>query len=149
MYYSPISTPADFRHLAPIVFEQALKQSGTELLEPRLSFELYVPQDSNARVYNDLKKFHAVIESIKTQNSEIVVTGKIPARTSQFYKEQLSEFTKGRGVFLTEQAGYQQNTGEAFIQARKPDERLDKTRYLFDKAYEQISIEDCQSGMKF
>ncbi len=149
LYYSPISTPADFRHLAPIVFEQALKQSGTELLEPRLSFELYVPQDSNARVYNDLKKFHAVIESIKTQNSEIVVTGKIPARTSQFYKEQLSEFTKGRGVFLTEQAGYQQNTGEAFIQARKPDERLDKTRYLFDKAYEQISIEDCQSGMKF
>jgi len=45
VYYSPVSTPADFRHLAPIVFEQALKQSGTELLEPCLSFELYVPQD--------------------------------------------------------------------------------------------------------
>ena len=134
LYYSPVSTPADFRHLAPIVFEQALKQAGTELLEPCLSFELFVPQDCNARVYNDLEKFHAAIKSIKTQHNEILVSGKIPARTSQSYKEQLSEFTKGRGVFLTEQAGYQQNTGEIFTQTRKPDDRLDKTRHLFDKA---------------
>ena len=135
VYYSPVSTPADFRHLAPIVFEQALKQSGTELLEPCLLFELYVPQDCNARVYNDLKKFRADIVSIKTQHNEIIVSGRIPARTSQFYKEQLSELTKGRGVFITERAGYQQNTGEIFTQARTPDDRLDKTRHLFDKAY--------------
>jgi ribosomal protection tetracycline resistance protein len=149
VYYSPVSTPADFRHLAPIVFEQALKQSGTELLEPCLSFELYVPQDCNARVYNDLKKFHADIVSIKTQHNEVVVSGKIPARTSQFYKEQLSELTKGRGVFLTERAGYQQNTGETFTQARKPDDRLDKTRHFFDKSYGEIGNEGHQSGMKF
>jgi len=119
--------------------DQALKQSGTELLEPCLSFKLYVPQDCNARVYNDLKKYHAMIESIKTQHNEIVVAGKIPARTSQIYKEQLSELTKGCGVFLTEHAGYQQNTGEIFIQSRKPDDRLDKTRHLFDKAYEEVT----------
>ena len=38
LYYSPVSTPADFRSLAPIVLEQALKESGTQLLEPYLSF---------------------------------------------------------------------------------------------------------------
>lgn len=139
VYYSPVSTPADFRHLAPIVLEQAFRQSGTELLEPCLSFELYIPQDCNARVYNDLKKYHAEIEFMKTQHNEIIVSGKIPARTSQLYKEQLSEFTNGRGVFLTELAGYQQNTGETFTQARKPDDRLDKTRHLFNKTYEEIS----------
>ena len=37
LYYSPVSTPADFRSLAPIVLEQALKESGTQLLEPYLS----------------------------------------------------------------------------------------------------------------
>jgi ribosomal protection tetracycline resistance protein len=140
LYYSPVSTPADFRHLAPIVLEQALKQSGTELLEPCLSFELYVPQDCNARVYNDLKKFYADIESIKTQHNEIIVSGKIPARTSQFYKEQLSEYTKGRGVFFTEQAGYQQNKGEAFTQARKLDERFERIRHFFNKAYEEQAM---------
>lgn len=44
-------------------------------------------------------------------------TGKIPARTAQYYREQLSEFTKGRGVFLTEPAGYQLNDGEPVYQA--------------------------------
>jgi len=86
---------------------------------------------------------------LQTQHNEVVVSGKIPARTSQFYKEQLSELTKGRGVFLTERAGYQQNTGETFTQARKPDDRLDKTRHFFDKSYGEIGNEGHQSGMKF
>ena len=46
LYYSPVSTPADFRSLAPIVLEQALKESGTQLLEPYLSFILYAPQNT-------------------------------------------------------------------------------------------------------
>ena len=40
VYYSPVSTPADFRSLAPIVLEQALKESGTQLLN------LYLPSSS-------------------------------------------------------------------------------------------------------
>lgn len=40
VYYSPVSTPADFRFLAPVVLEQALKKAGTQLLEPYLSFTL-------------------------------------------------------------------------------------------------------------
>ena len=46
LYYSPVSTPADFRSLAPIVLEQALKESGTQLLEPYLSFILYAPRNT-------------------------------------------------------------------------------------------------------
>ena len=38
LYYSPVSTPADFRSLAPIVLEQALKESGTQLLEGKQIF---------------------------------------------------------------------------------------------------------------
>ncbi|HEO7346382.1 TPA: TetM/TetW/TetO/TetS family tetracycline resistance ribosomal protection protein, partial [Streptococcus agalactiae] len=38
LYYSPVSTPADFRMLTPIVLEQAFRKAGTELLEPYLSF---------------------------------------------------------------------------------------------------------------
>ncbi len=53
LYYSPVSTPADFRSLAPIVLEQALKESGTQLLEPYLSFILYAPQEYLSRAYHD------------------------------------------------------------------------------------------------
>ena len=33
-YYSPVSTPADFRQLTPYVFRLALQQSGVDILEP-------------------------------------------------------------------------------------------------------------------
>ncbi|HEI8548724.1 TPA: TetM/TetW/TetO/TetS family tetracycline resistance ribosomal protection protein, partial [Enterococcus faecium] len=49
LYYSPVSTPADFRMLAPIVLEQVLKKAGTELLEPYLSFKIYAPQEYLSR----------------------------------------------------------------------------------------------------
>ena len=42
VYYSPVSTPADFVFFAPVVLEQALKKAGTQLLEPYLSFTLFV-----------------------------------------------------------------------------------------------------------
>ena len=35
-YYSPVSTPADFRQLTPYVFRLALQQSGVDILEPML-----------------------------------------------------------------------------------------------------------------
>lgn len=140
LYYSPVSTPADFRHLAPLVFEQALKKAGSQLLEPCLNFKLFVPQECDSRVYNDLSKFQAVINSIETQHSEIVVSGSIPARTVGRYKKQLSELTGGRGMLLTEPAGYQPNVGEPVSQTREPDARLDKTRHLFEKAFENPEI---------
>ena len=46
VYYSPVSTPSDFRFLAPIVLEQTLKKAGTQLLEPYLSFILFTPHTS-------------------------------------------------------------------------------------------------------
>ena len=43
--YSSVSTPADFRFLAPIVLEQVLRKAGTQLLEPYLSFTIFTPQE--------------------------------------------------------------------------------------------------------
>ena len=86
LYYSPVSTPADFRMLAPIVLEQVLKKAGTELLEPYLSLKIYAPQ------------------------------------------EYLS-----RSVCLTELKGYHVTTGEPVCQPRRPNSRIDKVRYMFNK----------------
>ena len=47
LYYSPVSTPADFRHIGPaIVLEQGIEGIGTQLLEPYLSFILYAPRNT-------------------------------------------------------------------------------------------------------
>ena len=133
LYYSPVSTPADFRSLAPIVLEQALKESGTQLLEPYLSFTLYAPQEYLSRAYHDAPKYCATIETAQVKKDEVVFTGEIPARCIQAYRTDLAFYTNGRSVCLTELKGYQAAVGQPVIQPRRPNSRLDKVRHMFQK----------------
>ena len=133
LYYSPVSTPADFRSLAPIVLEQALKESGTQLLEPYLSFILYAPQEYLSRAYHDAPKYCATIETAQVKKDEVVFTGEIPARCIQAYRTDLAFYTNGQSVCLTELKGYQAAVGKPVIQPRRPNSRLDKVRHMFSK----------------
>ena len=99
LYYSPVSTPADFRSLDPIVVEQALKESGTQLLEPYLSFTLYAPQEYLSRAYHDAPKYFATIETAQVKKDEVVFTGEIPARCIQAYRTDLAFYTNGRSSY--------------------------------------------------
>lgn len=78
LYYSPVSTPADFRSLAPIVLEQALKESGTQLLEPYLSFILYAPQEYLSRAYHDAPKYCATIETAQVKRMKLSLLARFP-----------------------------------------------------------------------
>ncbi len=133
VYYSPVSTPADFRFLAPIVLELALKKAGTQVLEPYLSFTLFAPQEYLSRAYHDAVKYDAVIETTSLKNNEAILTGEIPARRIGEYKSDLNFYTNGRSVCLTELKGYQETSGEPVVQPRRPNSRLDKVRHMFQK----------------
>ena len=93
VYYSPVSTPSDFRFLAPIVLEQTLKKAGTQLLEPYLSFILFTPQGYLSRAYNDAQKHCAIIETSQSKNDEIIFTGHIPVRCINEYRNTLTLYT--------------------------------------------------------
>lgn len=133
VYYSPVSTPADFRFLAPVVLEQVLKKAGTQVLEPYLSFTLFAPQEYLSRAYHDAVKYDAVIETTSLKNNEAVLTGEIPARRIGEYRSDLNFYTNGRSVCLTELKGYQETSGEPVVQPRRPNSRLDKVRHMFQK----------------
>ena len=131
VYYSPVSTPSDFRFLAPIVLEQTLKKAGTQLLEPYLSFILFTPQGYLSRAYNDAQKHCAIIETSQSKNDEIIFTGHIPVRCINEYRNTLTLYTNGQAVFLTELKDYQIATCEPVIQSRRPNNRIDKVRHMF------------------
>ena len=133
VYYSPVSTPADFRFLAPIVLEQALKKAGTQLLEPYLSFTLFAPQEYLSRAYKDAPKYCAIIESTRLEKDEVIFKGEIPARCIDEYRNDLNFYTNGRSVCITELKGYQETSGEPVFQPRRPNSRLDKLRHMFQK----------------
>lgn len=133
VYYSPVSTPSDFRFLAPIVLEQTLKKAGTQLLEPYCSFILFTPQGYLSRAYNDAQKHCAIIETSQSKNDEIIFTGHIPVRCINEYRNTLTLYTNGQAVFLTELKDYQIATCEPVIQSRRPNNRIDKVRHMFNK----------------
>ena len=133
IYYSPVSTSSDFRFLAPVVLEQALKRSGTQLLEPYLSFTLFAPLEYLSRAYNDAPKYCAEIETTQMKNNEVIFSGKIPARYIGEYRNDLNFYTNGRCVCLTELKGYQESLSEPVFQPRRPNNRLDKVRHMFNK----------------
>ena len=133
VYYSPVSTPSDFRFLAPIVLEQTLKKAGTQLLEPYCSFILFTPQGYFSRAYNDAQKHCAIIETSQSKNDEVIFTGHIPVRCINEYRNTLTLYTNGQAVFLTELKGYQIATCEPVIQSRRPNNRIDKVRHMFNK----------------
>ena len=93
LYYSPVSTPADFRSLAPIVLEQALKESGTQLLEPSLSFTLYAPQEYLSRAYHDAPKYCATIETAQVYFDEGDGARQILASCTKGYRTGLVFYT--------------------------------------------------------
>ena len=133
VYYSPVSTPSDFRFLAPIVLEQTLKKAGTQLLEPYRSFILFTPQEYFSRAYNDAQKHCAIIETSQSKNDEVIFTGHIPVRCINEYRNTLTLYTNGQAVFLTELKDYQIATCEPVIQSRRPNNRIDKVRHMFNK----------------
>lgn len=141
VYYSPVSTPSDFRFLAPIVLEQTLKKAGTQLLEPYLSFILFTPQEYFSRAYNDAQKHCAIIETSQSKNDEVIFTGHIPVRCINEYRNTLTLYTNGQAVFLTELKDYQIATCEPVIQSRRPNNRIDKVRHMFNKKTEHLSNE--------
>ena len=100
VYYSPVSTPADFRFLAPVVLEQVLKKAGTQVLEPYLSFTLFAPQEYLSRAYHDAVKYDAVIETTLLKNNEAILTGEIPARRIGEYKSDLNFYNKWKKRLL-------------------------------------------------
>lgn len=133
VYYSPVSTPSDFRFLAPIVLEQTLKKAGTQLLEPYFSFILFTPEEYFSRAYNDAQKHCAIIETSQSKNDEVIFTGHIPVRCINEYRNTLTLYTNGQAVFLTELKDYQIATCEPVIQSRRPNNRIDKVRHMFNK----------------
>ena len=105
LYYSPVSTPSDFRNLTPYVFWEALRKSGTEILEPYLKYTVQIPNDFCGRLMSDLRKMRASIADIRAKGEETTLTGIIPVDASKSYQVELLSYSNGKGIFITEQIG--------------------------------------------
>ncbi|MFS0782095.1 GTP-binding protein [Bacillus sp. 1P06AnD] len=133
-YASPVSTPSDFRHLAPYVMEAAIRKSGTELLEPLCSFHMEIPADCGGRAIHDVLEMGGTIQNMSPIVSRMAISGIIPADTSREYAAEVIAYTEGKGLFLTEPAGYGKLDRDLGDFPTAYSSEPDRLRYLFLKA---------------
>ena len=113
-------------------FRLALQQSGVDILEPMLYFELQIPQVASSKAITDLQKMMSEIKGISCNNEWCLIEGKVPLNTSKDYASEVSSYTKGLGTFMVKPCGYQITKGGYSDNTRM--EEKDKLLFMFEKS---------------
>jgi ribosomal protection tetracycline resistance protein len=134
-FAAPLTTPADYRKLLPLVLMAALREAGTEVCEPIQRFELDGPADTLGAVLGALGRFGAVPEEQTVRGDSYVIGGLIPAARLKELEPALPGLTSGEGVVETAFAGYRPvagplKDGQPPSRARWDDNPLDRAEYL-------------------
>lgn len=109
-----------------------MQQSGVDILEPMLCFELQIPQEASSKAITDLQKMMSEIEDISCNNEWCHIKGKVPLNTSKDYASEVSSYTKGLGVFMVKPCGYQITKGGYSDNIRMNEK--DKLLFMFQKS---------------
>ncbi len=133
-FFSPMSTPADFRNVTPMVFMEALYEAKTDLLEPFHEFELRIPSNVLSKAIWDLETMRATFDNPIVIEDEFLIKGFIPVENSKEYRLRLTSYTEGKGMFLTKFYGYREAPFE-FAKSRQKTtyDPLNKKEYLLHK----------------
>ena len=92
------STPSDYRNLAPMVFMEALRISGTRFLWPVNKFTIKVDQDHYGKIMSHLLSMKAFDIEMNEKDGKFTITGKVPIETSHSYEKKFIAATSGMGM---------------------------------------------------
>ena len=126
----PLSKPADFRKLTPIVLMQALEQARTVVCEPVVRTRLEVPAESIGAVLAAVGQRGAPAEMQSLRGDLATVDTVLSIVSAQDLQRQLSRLTSGEGVLESSFLGYEPVTGEPPTRRRKTPSPLDRAEYL-------------------
>ena len=128
------STAGDFRNLTPLVLMDALKQAGTQVLEPVHRFHLEIPADAYGPVLPVLARLRAVPGAPAMRGPLCLLDGDIPAAQVRELEEQLPGLTRGEGVLEAAFGHYQPVRGAVPSRRRTDYNPLNREEYLLHVA---------------
>ena len=126
----PLSTPADFRKLTPIVVMQALESAGTVVCEPTARVGLEVPTHAVGAVIPALARLGATFEPPAPNGERSTITAVLPATRADELHRELPALTGGEGVLDSSFAGYQPVSGDPPTRRRTRPNPLSLVEYV-------------------
>lgn len=108
----------DFREAVFRALRQGLEKADNVLLEPYYDFKINVSMDELGRVLSDIQRASGVFDPPQTNETQAVVTGRVPVSTFMNYSTDFASFTHGRGSIRCVFGGYDRchNTEEVIEQ---------------------------------
>jgi ribosomal protection tetracycline resistance protein len=103
----PLSKPADFRKLTPIVLMQALERAGTTVCEPVVRARLEVPAASVGAVLAAVGQLGAPAEMQSLRGDLATVETVLSILSAQDLQRELARLSSGEGVLETSFLGYE------------------------------------------
>ena len=130
----PLSTPADFRKLTPIVLMEALADAGTIVCEPMVRARVDVPVAAVGAVLPALARLDAAVEAPSLEGTHAAIEAELPAAKVHELERQLPALAAGEGVLETTFAGYRPVTGDPPTRPRTTPDPLNRAEYLMHLA---------------
>jgi ribosomal protection tetracycline resistance protein len=126
----PLSTPADFRDLTPIVLMEALDQAGTRVCEPALRISLETPAWAISAVLTALGRLGAAVKHQSVRGDLTTIETVVPAARVQDLQRRLPGLTAGEGVLESTFDGYRPVHGDPPIRRRTTTDPRHRKDYL-------------------
>jgi ribosomal protection tetracycline resistance protein len=130
----PLSSPADFRKLTPLVLMQALADAGTVVCEPMVRARAEVPLTAVGAVLPALARLDGTVEAPALDASRATIEAELAAARIHDLQRQLVALASGEGVLETEFAGYRPVSGEPPVRKRTTPNPLNRAEYLMHLA---------------
>jgi len=123
--------PLDFFVCTPMAIANGLQNTGTDLLEPILSFRLTAAEDLAGRLIGELLAMRAETEDSRIENGSFIAEGRIPLATSMNFPERLASISGGRGRFSTVFSHYQRvDEALGVNRPRRGVDPLDRPKFI-------------------
>jgi ribosomal protection tetracycline resistance protein len=126
----PLSTPADFRNLTPMVLMRALDQAGTVACEPTLRVSLEIPVWAISAVLTALGRLGAAVRQQSVRGDLTTIETVVPAARVRDLQRQLPGLSAGEGVIESTFDGYRPVRGDAPTRPRTTADPRHRERYL-------------------
>jgi ribosomal protection tetracycline resistance protein len=126
----PLSSPADFRDLTPIVFMEALEAAGSVVCEPMSTVHLEVPTAAVGSVLPAIARLGGAVPVPVPRGELSELETVVAAARVQELQRRLPGLTGGEGVLDSDFAGYRPVGGDPPVRPRLTANPLNRPEYL-------------------
>jgi ribosomal protection tetracycline resistance protein len=125
------SNPGDFLLAAPIALMNALSNTGTDLLEPILSYRIFAPDEFLGKITSEIISVRGDFRPAEIDHGHFELKGTVPLATSMDFSVRLSSITGGKAKYSIKFHGYEKcPEGAGKTRDYKGISPLDRSKYI-------------------